>query len=252
MLAAVAARMGVFNPAAGGGFVDPTSIAGLQLWHDASDTASISHTGGLVDTWNDKSGNARHSTSTSSLRPTTNTRTINAKNTLDFSGLGTVMIGAAGTLAIPAGANTIFVVYASDNTGDATQNIMNGLNAGSGLRFALGNTATDFQCQNRTTSSIYTTQALVRSTSTVAAGFIRSGTSITPFVNGVKGAAGTNAEDITLTQLNIGAQTNTGTTNRFNGMLAEIIWYNSALSDANCNSVGNYLVTKWAATWTGF
>lgn len=246
-------RRRILNMAGGGGGAfTPTDIAGLALWNDASDTASITATANAVDQWNDKSGNARHTTATLSRRPTTNTRTINSLNVLDFDGTDDVMIGAAGTLAIPNGANTIFVVYASDNLGDATQNIMNGLNAGSGLRYALGNTATDFQCQNRTTSSIYTTQALVRSTSTVAAGFIRSGTSITPFVNGVKGAAGTNAEDITLTQLNIGAQTNTGTINRFNGMLAEIIWYNSALSDANCNLVGSYLTSKWAATWTGF
>ena len=250
MLGITLLRTGVFNPAAGGGFVDPTSIAGLQLWHDASDTASITHTSNAVDQWNDKSGNARHSTATTTKRPVTNTRTINAKNVLDFDGTDDVMIGAAGTLGIPAGANTIFVVYASDNTGDAIQNIMNGLNAGSGLRFAVGNDATNFQCQNRTTSSLYTTQALTRSTATITAGFRRSGTSITPFVNGVNGTAGTNAEDITLTQLNIGAQTNAGATNRYNGMLAEIIWYNSSLSTADMNSVGNYLATKWGHSWT--
>lgn len=246
--------MGERNSGFGGGapppYVDPTSLANLGMWIDPADTASINHTVNLVNQINDKSGNARHPTSTLTQRPTTNTRTINGLNALDFSGLGTVMIGAAGVLAIPAAANTIFVVCASDNAGDAIQNIMNGLNAGSGLRFAVGFTATDFQCQNRTTSSLYTTQALVRSTTPVIIGFRRSGTSITPFINGVNGTPGTNAEDITLTQLNIGAQTNTGATNRFNGLLGDIVWYTDSKSDNDMDLVGNGLGTKWGVGWT--
>ena len=37
--------------------VSPLQISGLQLWLDAADTSTISHSSNLVTQWNDKSGN---------------------------------------------------------------------------------------------------------------------------------------------------------------------------------------------------
>lgn len=56
------------------------------LWLDASDSATITASSGLVSQWNDKSGNSNNFTATGVARPTTNTRTINSLNTLDFNG----------------------------------------------------------------------------------------------------------------------------------------------------------------------
>jgi len=82
--------MGERNSSYGGGapppYVDPTSLTNLGMWLDPADTASINHTANLVNQINDKSGNARHATSTLTQRPISNTRTINSLNALEFSG----------------------------------------------------------------------------------------------------------------------------------------------------------------------
>jgi hypothetical protein len=227
----------------------PSDIAGLRLWLKADDAATVINTAGAVDEWRDKSGNSYHATATTTLRPTTGTRTLNGKNVLDFDGTTDWMILPSGLYAVPAGPNTLFSVYVSDNTGDATQELICGATAGNAIRYCTAFTATTFTVINRTTSLALTSMADVRDTNPRASGLIRSGVNITPFVNGVKGTAGTNAEDFTCASLFIGAQPNTGT-NRFNGVMAEHIWYNSALSDADCNRVGAYLATEWGATWT--
>ena len=61
---------------------NPTSITGCQLWFDASDTASLTPssitTGTKVSQWNDKSGNFRHmSNSTAASQPTYSTSNFN-------------------------------------------------------------------------------------------------------------------------------------------------------------------------------
>ena len=49
----------------------PSDIAGLSLWLDASDTATVEITSSKVSTWSDKSGNLRNATQTDSgRRPT--------------------------------------------------------------------------------------------------------------------------------------------------------------------------------------
>lgn len=228
----------------------PSDITGLTLWLDSSNAGSINATAGAVNQWSDLSGNANHATATTTARPVTGTRTINSLNALDFDGTNHALTGASGTYGLPNGANTLFVVHASDNTGDATQHLISGLNAGSSFRAGLRFTATAFESINRTTSLAVTTQSDARSTATKLAGYRRSGTALTPFINGVQGTNAGNSENITLTTLALGAINAAAASNRFNGLLAEVLWYNSSLSDTDVNRVGNYLATKWGFTWT--
>lgn len=63
-----------------------SQIPAKKLWLDASDTASITSSGGLVTQWNDKSGEARHATAAGVNRPDTGINTLNGKNVLTFDG----------------------------------------------------------------------------------------------------------------------------------------------------------------------
>lgn len=226
----------------------PSSISGLSLWLKANDAATVHATGGLVDTWDDKSGNGYNATSSTSARPTTGTRTINGKNAFDFDGTSDFMSLPAGVLSLPSGANTIFITFQADNTGDAQQELLAMLSGGGGFRYEVGFTTTNLVVQNRTTSTSPTSQADTRDTTVKTVGFRRSGTAITPFIDGVQGTPGSNSENLTAASAVIGAQ-NTST-NRLNGLLAEIILYNSSLSDSDMNRVGNYLNTEWGGGWT--
>ena len=56
------------------------------LWLDASDASTITESGGAVSQWDDKSGNNKNLTQATVLtRPTTNSRTINGLNALEFN-----------------------------------------------------------------------------------------------------------------------------------------------------------------------
>ena len=63
----------------------PETISSLQLWLDAADSSTITHTSNLVSQWNDKSGNGYHATAASGQEPTTGSSTINGKNVLTWS-----------------------------------------------------------------------------------------------------------------------------------------------------------------------
>ena len=238
-----------FRRGAGGGApFAPTDISGLSLWLKADDAATVINTGGQVDQWNDKSGNSNNATATLTQRPITGTRTINSKNAIDFDGSVDIMTLPAGVLGISAGANTIFVTYQSDNAGDATQQLITMFNGAAGRRYEVAFTATQIQGCNSNTANTPTTQADTRDTSTKTIGFRRSGTAITTFVDGVQGTPSALGSDLTAVSATLGAQTSG--VNRFNGLLAEVVWYNSSLSDTDMDRVGNYLNTEWGGGWT--
>lgn len=95
----------------------PASLPSLAGWWDASDTATITASGGATSQWNDKSGNARHFTQgTGSAQPTTGTRTQNALNVLDFDG-GDFM-SAGDVIDIGSGDLTVACVAKVDVNGN--------------------------------------------------------------------------------------------------------------------------------------
>lgn len=65
----------------------PLSLPNLVAWWDASDTATITASGGDVSQWDDKSGNGHHLVQGTAARQLkTGTRTVNSLNVLDHSG----------------------------------------------------------------------------------------------------------------------------------------------------------------------
>lgn len=90
----------VINPfmqgGASGELWTPADIT-TALWLDASDTSTITATGGLVDQINDKSGNGRNFIGTTTTRPTTGASTLNGLNVLDFAGDYLTSASAAST-----------------------------------------------------------------------------------------------------------------------------------------------------------
>jgi hypothetical protein len=63
------------------------SMISTALWLDAADSSTVTTVSGAVSQWNDKSGNARHATqSTSGNRPTLVSGGLNGANTVGFNG----------------------------------------------------------------------------------------------------------------------------------------------------------------------
>jgi hypothetical protein len=212
-------------------------------WYDASDTSSITHVAGSVSQWNDKSGNGFHLTqATGSRQPITGTRTLNGLNVLDFQDAQVLSITSAMN-NIGNGANTAFCVAMNDTTNsydwyyNANSNDI-GLNRnGSSIR-ALHSVAF-------TLNSLL----LTANTDPHVVGHIRNGTNLSAFYDGNVDTADAIAEDIAITNFNIGSEGNGGS-NGLDGIIGSFIWFQFELTTAEMNQVGNMLKTKWGTPWT--
>lgn len=124
----------------------PTSIAGLQLWLDASDAStlydatsggSLVAADGGVARWEDKSGNARHATqSTSGDRPLRKTAIQGGKDVLRFDGTSDFMTVPSSTAAFKClhdGDSTVFLVVkagTSSNPGHGRYTLLSNIRDG--------------------------------------------------------------------------------------------------------------------------
>jgi hypothetical protein len=228
-----------------GGTFSPASISGLLLWHDASDTASITQSAGAVSQWNDKSGNNYHSTQgTGANQPLTNSRTINSKNVIAFDGVDDFLNCSSSLYSVTTGDNTILIVFAKDDARALARPVQgsNGANR-YGVYGDTGLVGVGFINSPNGTQPID-----VWATTTTPHAFVgyRNGTTL--YTNMVTGASSsttnTNATSFTLTALTVGNSAS------FFGVIAEIVIYNSALSTTDINRVGNYYASKWGITWT--
>lgn len=222
----------------------PRSIANLSLWLDAADTATITQVAGAVSQWNDKSGNAYHATqATGANQPITNTRTVNSKNVLDFDGSNDYMATAAFTaISQPL---TIFLVMQLDQTSTTkgvTQTFVDGI--------LTTNRAVIYSITAPSDFRVYagaTVTGSAADTNLNCHTFVANGASSSIRKNGGTAVTG-NAGTHTLTGVTIGSRFNF--VENTDGVYCEYIIYNSSLSNANMNLVGNYLATKWGFTWT--
>jgi hypothetical protein len=103
------------NPFVMTSFTDPTSIANLLIWYDASDANTITQSGGFASQWNDKSGNGNHAKqTTAAIRPVLTANGQNGLNVMHFNTANTQYMTLTTTIA-PANA-TVIAVMSSDHS----------------------------------------------------------------------------------------------------------------------------------------
>lgn len=226
----------------------PTDISGIQVWFDANDTATITQVAGLVSQWDDKSGNSYHATqAVGANQPLTGSRTINSKNVIKFDGVSENMGVGAGAYGISNGNNTLFVVFAKDGAADQYARPFTG-NSGTFRYGAYADTTLSGVGFINCINTNQPTDAWTSDTNPLCFAGTRSGTSLSAYVNGGTPTTNANGTSNTLSSLVIG-----GGAVSFafmNGVVAEIIAYNSVLSTTDMNRVGQYLAAKWGITWT--
>ncbi len=228
----------------------PTSIGSIFWWYDASDTATItSDAAGSVSQWNDKSGNNYHATQAiASAQPITGVSVINSKNGL-FTNSNTQH------MLVPTTASTItlgnYTVIAVGQKQASALEVMFGFRAGVTNRaLAFTNTSDSvFSVRSNTSTGTVTMNANTTAGTTFIGGYVVSASTITPFVNGVFGTPGTNAQVINTID-GISLMNGGDNTAGFTGMYLETVCYTSALTSSALNQLGQYLGTKWGVTWT--
>ncbi len=245
---------------AGGEVFRPTEISGCLLWLDADDYSTFTfNSGNDISQWDDKSGNDYHMTpAQASTYPTFSGQLFDAY--VEFaSGVNDMLQNTSSSLYnVKDGANTIFVVFKSDNkTASSYGGILagscdfnrqlNGLNVNATFTGGGGSNATAFVNDGYPTDHSCYVNTIGTETKQVVYGY-RNGT--TAFVGDQLG----------------NTNTNTGATNPsasypkyaiggalyrsygggvYDGRIYEVIHYDVQLTDAQIQQVMNYLTTKW-------
>jgi len=251
------------------GAFTPPGINGLALWLDAADAntlfdatsgGSLVAANGGVARWEDKSGNGRHVTqSTAGNRPTRKTNQQNGLDTLLFDGSNDSLVGGD-YLDGNTGSVTTFVVLKRNATNANHEILGKGTDSGGWLfRFVAQNKInisawTDNTFENSTavdSTNTFTATSYALAFFSFTAGsfhqttYRRNGSSFAANAASQAGA-GARTPPNTSDNFRIGTQFYQGVDYfLFNGNIAEIIIYNSALSDANRALVENYLIAKW-------
>ena len=268
-----------------------TGIAGLQAWYDASDAStlfdatsggSLAAADGGVARWQDKSGNGRHFTqSTSGSRPLRKTGVRNGLATLRFDGSDDFLAVPSSTALfnfLHNGDSTVFMVFKPGTSSDPNamywvmDSLTNGGSADGGvgaylrwddrasvpfndqLIYVVGNNYPRFV--GITPSASFTANSYLLASvvgnpqvSTIAdRAAIRKngGSALTLNTSSSESSISLPTGNATR-DLTIGATAGTAAW-FFNGDIAEIIMYDSALSDTDRASVETYLMQKWAIT----
>jgi hypothetical protein len=208
----------------------PTDITGCVGWWDASDASSITQSGGLISQWNDKSGNGKHATASGTTRPTY-TGTRNGRNVVTFDGTGNRMNT---TLVDSATQTILFVAKATAASAPGTRRVVSyqaerGFFASSGWNWFSPNAGTGVSPTDYN----------------VASGVITNDTSMLVYGNGGAVSAAFDPFNAGATTFVIGGENASTVFNLFQGEIAEVVVFNSALSNADRARVERYLSLKW-------
>ena len=233
----------------------PTDITGCVLWLDAADTATITVATNAVTQWSSKDSGAKAFTQgTANLRPRSGLTTKNSKNVVDFvndSGGSDFdyLTRSATDLDFTSGGFTFFAVYSANaNTGNGVCFTTHQSAFGAGQGWYVDRGAVALMQSPSTLVTIGTAAGMptgwdymtFRSNAAGPLSDARlNGAANTPTSATVGHAASSGPQLVGAFQTGSAAAA-------LNGSLAEIIVYNSALTDADVLRVETYLVNKWA------
>lgn len=221
----------------------PLRLGNLELWLDGSDINTITKDGSnLISQWNDKSGNASHTTQTiGSNQPTYAASGQNRKSIITFDG-GDFLTMPSATYTIPNNNNTIFIVL-KHGVSTTNDRIINMEESGAS-KYSVEYKADGTIAYHNSATGTAVSATLTETNFTIVTSYL-SGTTQSIAVNG--GTATTNASGntgATITAAAIGGNA-TGTGQLLEGSIAEIIIYTRALPAVEIKLVNRYLSNKW-------
>lgn len=236
---------------------------GAVLWFDASDTSTISESGGAVSQWNDKSGNGYHVTqATAANQPTTGSSTLNGLNVISFDGTNDNLVRSTSSIVgkNTSGATTYCVArWTSLGSLSAVLAVSaGGGNSGSARLQTQADTSSKAQVGGRTLDAdSFATQASSSSLSTadyfiVTGGYDYANTDLYVYLgstlegtnNSFQSATTTSNTDSELIRLGASASS----LSFFTGYIAEIVVFNGFHSPSERSTMWTYLANKWGLT----
>jgi len=250
MSAAVAQQ--VSSPAGGSGTGwTPSTYGGVSAWFDANDTASLTVVGTGLTNWADSSGNGVDLAARSTKEPTYDSRTINGIVVPEFHPFTPEMWGAGPWQIVNAtdGSVTFMAVAEIDDVSDSNNLIsLDDENAARGPLMRINNQTKSFVFRsgestivhdNGTTESdgvlaVFTTVITASTVETWANNVSTGSTAISPVVS----FTGTSV-------VGLGCQADPTPSGNLDGLLAEVVTWDEALTDENRQLAELDLATKW-------
>lgn len=225
----------------------PTSITGLRLWMDATDTSSMTFSSGSnISQWRDKSGLSNHATATGS--PVLTGNSIN-----DYPAIVTSSgQHFTGPTSVTGTTLTVFAVAKTTRTlpnNGLDQRLVSLVN-GANVDYGRADSVIALFNQGSGSSSITTWRL-----SSVAGSVIATntpfqvvskydGTNGFIWEDGSLGGSSASSGTFGITKYGIGNQANP-TSENWNGSIGEVLIYNTALTDTQRQLVEGYLAWKW-------
>lgn len=236
----------------------PSSITGLNLWLDATDSSTITQSTSRVSQWNDKSGNSRHFTqATSSEQPSYETTGFGGKACINVSD-GTRLVRAANSMGTLASSLTMSVFVVAETTFTNQWNItLTNWTTTAGSDFGDGTSRFHLSLRDTVTNlhTLYTAGTLRSSAGGTAdntkyvSGFVWSGANQTSLLT-LNGTTQTFTPTAALPNSSANATSVFGIGDSRAGFackrIAEVIMYDTALTTTDRQSVENYLKAKYA------
>jgi hypothetical protein len=220
---------------------NPRTIPGLELWLDASDASTFTQIGGRVLTWRDKSGSGRHATNLGMGQPRRVQNSVNGRPSVSFDGVDDYLEVSP---AFDWSRMSLFVVLRVENPDLVPYPAPVGTNpVDSGYGFLIGDeNKPKFRVLADADPRDARDSAPVDATAEVWAGvfdemrvrMFRNGSEV-----GALDAFGSLPANPGMFRIGDGAQ------NAFQGYIAEIIAYDSALSPDDHQRVTEYLSCKY-------
>jgi len=238
----------------------PRSIAGLQLWLDASDQSTMTPNVTTVSEWRSKAGSISVAQGTASAQPTLTANYVGSRSALTFDG-GDVLYAASAPLAIAP--CTSFIVYA-ESAAVSFAGILGGTPATGNDFSDVGGFITsaresgNFTLRASRAGQPAATEMNAASTSQGASAYGRKiltalvdASSATVRMNGVAGTTDSHAVTGSSSGAIVGGRFVGGAVSasfRLNGVVCEILHYSTALSQSQVSVVEKWLALRWGVT----
>lgn len=217
----------------------PTQIPkGLEGWYDASNTASLIVSGSNLIGWNDLSTTSSHLDTVQGSAPQLTARTINGKTAVEFNNDGAIYrnINVAGTTVPSLTIGVVFSIDSAQGTIVSSRTTLDSrVSINSSLNFVMQAGAANSQTSTRTLSTNTVYRAIA----------VYDGVNSKLWIDGISEPMSSIVEDRLLLAM-IGAN-GSGGTDYFDGLVGEVVVYESALTDSEAVSLDKYFISKWTS-----
>ena len=228
----------------------PRHVSGLELWLDANDQRTITHSANKVSAWKDKSGNGNDALQpTESAKPVYSTTNFNGKPTLVLEGNDYMEVTLNPDLTTTA--LSAFVVSES-NVHVISTSVLSWLASGQANDYDNEWSAPLFDegGSNSVVRTFHYNASMSSATNLgTGVGYIANtqfdGVNNTMYINNVASPSVPTTSTLDFHTLYVGARAAGGVTARYNGKIPEILLYNRGLSAQERKTIYNYLKSKW-------